>query len=376
MTTKKFLSTAFTLTGTIIGAGILGLPYVFSQSGFLIGLLWIFFFGFIITLTMLYLSEVSLRTKGTHQLPGLAEKHLGKAGRNIMIFAMMFGLYASLLAYLIGEGESLSQLLQSLIGTPDLSFVLTLLFWLTMTILLSGGIERLRRIESYGVLAVVIIIFGVFIYYLPSIQFSNLTQVNPQKLFLPLGVTMFALLGFTSIPELREEIRGSEKKLKNAIILGASIPIILYIIFTASFVGVLGESVTQIATLSFGPFIIVLGIFTMLTSYFVLSFSIKDMCKYDLNLGNKWIFFWTSLLPLFFFIILYFLELNNFIQIIGIGGVISGGLVGILAVIMNYKSKKQKGRKPEFSIYINKPIALALILIFIVGIILQIYYSM
>lgn len=372
MTTKRFLSTAFTLTGTIIGAGILGLPYVFSQSGFLIGLMWIFFFGFVITLTMLYLSEVSLRTKGTHQLPGLAEKHLGRTGRNIMIFAMMFGLYSSMLAYLIGEGESLSMLV---FGTLDYSFILTIVFWVILTILLSGGLERLKKVETFGVLAIIVIIVGIFFNFLPNIELSNLTQVNPEKIFLPLGVTMFALLGFTSIPELREEIRGAEGKLKNAIILGASIPIVLYILFTASFVGVLGESVTEIATLSFGPFIVLLGIFTMLTSYFVLSFSIKDMCKYDLNLGDRWIFFLASFVPLVFFIILYILKLNNFIQIVGIGGVISGGLIGILSVIMNYKAKKTKGRKPEFSIYINKTIVIGLILIFVIGICLQIYYS-
>ena len=33
MVNKKFWATAFTLTGTVVGAGILGLPYVFSQSG-------------------------------------------------------------------------------------------------------------------------------------------------------------------------------------------------------------------------------------------------------------------------------------------------------------------------------------------------------
>jgi len=40
---KKFWATTFTLTGTIIGAGILGLPYVFSQSGFFIGSFWLIF---------------------------------------------------------------------------------------------------------------------------------------------------------------------------------------------------------------------------------------------------------------------------------------------------------------------------------------------
>ncbi|MCH7515924.1 MAG: amino acid permease, partial [Bacteroidetes bacterium] len=44
---KKYWSVVFTLTGTIIGAGILGLPYVFQKSGFLIGTFWLFILGII-----------------------------------------------------------------------------------------------------------------------------------------------------------------------------------------------------------------------------------------------------------------------------------------------------------------------------------------
>lgn len=369
---EKFWSTTFTLTGTIIGAGILGLPYVFSKSGFLIGLFWLIFFGSIMTLTYLYLSEVSLRTNGRHQLPGLAKKYLGKRGEYLMIFAMVAGLYSSLLAYLIGEGKSLSLLF---LGTENHALLFTLLFWIILTTLLAGGIERLKKVETIGVIAIIIIIVGIFFAFAPNMYLINLTTVHPQNFFIPLGVTLFALLGFTSIPELREEIRGQEKKLKKAIIIGSIIPIILYTLFTISFVGVLGEKVGQIATLSFGPFIILLGIFTMLTSYFVLSFSIKDMCRYDFELKKKTTFFWTSILPILLFLSLYLLQWDNFIQIIGIGGVISGGTIGILGVFMNYKSKQLKERKPEYSIYINKTIIVAITIIFILGVILQIYYS-
>ena len=37
---SKFWAGALTLSGTMIGAGILGLPFVFAKSGFLIGLVW------------------------------------------------------------------------------------------------------------------------------------------------------------------------------------------------------------------------------------------------------------------------------------------------------------------------------------------------
>jgi len=72
--TKKLLVAAFTLTGTIIGAGILGLPYVFSQAGFLSGLFWLFFLTAIILYVSLSIGEISLRTREKKMLSGYAEK--------------------------------------------------------------------------------------------------------------------------------------------------------------------------------------------------------------------------------------------------------------------------------------------------------------
>ena len=107
---RKLFSTAFTLTGTIIGAGILGLPYVFVKSGFFIGLFWILFLGLLLLFVSLSMGEITLRTKSIHQLPGYARKYLGNFGGKIMFVAIIFGIYSALLAYLIGEGQSLSKL--------------------------------------------------------------------------------------------------------------------------------------------------------------------------------------------------------------------------------------------------------------------------
>ena len=190
------------------------------------------------------------------------------------------------------------------------------------------------------------------------------------------------MLGFTSIPELRREIKGEEKLFKKAIILGTLIPVFLYFIFTLIFVGVLGKSVEQIATISFGSFITVLGIFTMLTSYFVLSFSLKDIFIYDLKpqnslmnfLGRKKLsFIFVSLVPLVLYLAVTFFDFVDFVRILGIGGVISGGLTGILILLMNINAKKTGNRKSEFSIPINWFVIGILSLIFVLGIVVELF---
>ena len=81
---RKFFSAAFTLTGTIIGAGILGLPYVFAKAGFFIGLFWLIFLGLILLFVGLCMGEITLRTKKIYQLPGYSNKYLGKWGGRVM----------------------------------------------------------------------------------------------------------------------------------------------------------------------------------------------------------------------------------------------------------------------------------------------------
>ena len=363
MVNKKFWATSFTLTGTIIGAGILGLPYVFSKSGFLVGLFWILFLGFIMILTNLFLAETILRTKGTHQLTGYAEKYLGKTGKKLMFFAMVFGIYSALLAYLVGEGSSLSQLLPGNINP----LYLAISFWLLMTLLLHYGLNGLKKIETWGVIAIITIILGIFIYFLPQVQPSNLTTINKSNFFLPFGVTLFALLGFTSIPELAREISPTKKLLKKSIILGTAIPIILYILFSLIFVGVLGNNVEQVATLSFGNIINLLGMFTMLTSYFVLSFSLEDMFHFDLKKSKQTTFFWVSLFPLALYLITTNFKFTSFINILSVGGVVSGSLTGILILLMHQKARKKGNRKPEFKLKNSWLIITIISLIFILG---------
>ena len=103
---SKFYSAVATLMGCVLGAGILGIPFVVSKAGFSIGLFWIILLGLAVLLINLYMGEIILRTKGFHQLTGYAEKYLGQKGRVLMTISMMIGIYGALLAYIIGVGNS------------------------------------------------------------------------------------------------------------------------------------------------------------------------------------------------------------------------------------------------------------------------------
>ena len=126
---KHFLAATATLMGFIIGAGILGIPYVVAKSGFLTGLIDIILIGVVVLFLNLYTGEIALRTKGSHQLTGYADKYYGKVGKYLMTFFMIIGLYGALIAYTIKEGQFLSAILNPIIGgTPLIYSIIFLLY--------------------------------------------------------------------------------------------------------------------------------------------------------------------------------------------------------------------------------------------------------
>ena len=285
-----------------------------------------------------------------------------------MIFEMVFGIYSALLAYLFGTGQSLSQLF---LNVGDYAVYFAIVAWIAVTILLREGLRGLKSIMSWGSIAILIVISVIFIWYSPSINIENVSYVNFDYLFLPMGVVLFALLGFSAIPEIKMELIGNERLMKKAIFVGALIPVIAYILFSFIFVAVLGANVPQVATLAFGKMVIILGILTMVTSYFVLSFVLKDMFRYDFMYSRKRTFILVSVIPLLIYFIVYFFNLLSFTSILGIAGVISAGVTGILIVFMNYRAKKLGKRKPEYSIPINWLIIAIVAIVFIFGVLFE-----
>jgi tyrosine-specific transport protein len=360
-----------TLTGTIVGAGFLGIPYVVAQSGLLIGMIEILIIGIVLLFVKLYLGEILLRTKRIHQLPGLAKIYLGKWGYRIAFLAMFFGAYAALIAYLIGEGESLSYIFT---GTLDYALYFAIGFWLLMSIFVYYGLRALKKGESLGILFVLIILILITIFFSPNISIENISYINNSYIFIPVGVILFAFLGFSAAPEVLREIRGKEKLLKKAIIIGSIIPIVIYSLFTFMVVGFAGTSTPEIATFALGKIFVFLGVVTMFTAFFALSMALRDMYHYDLGYDKTASWLISCLIPLLAFLVVYLFELVSFTQILGIGGAVAGGLLGILIMLMARKAKKTGERIPEYEIKLPPLVTLLIILFFIAGLIFELFF--
>jgi tyrosine-specific transport protein len=370
MKIKEVEATAI-LVGTVIGAGILGMPYVIVKAGFLLGLVYTIGIGLILLLLNLYVGEICLRTKGTHMFSGYAERYLGKGGRNIFAFIMTVSIIGALIAYLIGIGEAAA----AIFGGSPLLF--TLLFFVLASVLVFfdlGAIEE-SELAMTGIMLVVVAVIIAFA--LPNAKLSNFSGINWKYALLPYGVVLFAYLGSTAIPEMKKELEKDKKKLKKAIIIGSIIPIAVYVLFVAAVVGVTGFSTTEIATIGLGNklgrSVMLLGnafaIFAMATTFFTLALALKWILHYDYKVAKDVSWAFACFVPLTIFLA----GARSFIRMLELTGAVAGGLQLIFIIVLAMAAKRKGERKPEYSLPLSWIIAALLIAFFAFGII-QIFF--
>lgn len=344
---NKSTLTITTLIATIMGAGLLGLPYVASQAGIPITLGWLLLIGIAMAYIMLSLGEVILRTKKPHQLTGYAEKYLGKTGKRLMTFSMIFGIYAALLAYIIGESQSLSYIFT---GSFQQSITLGVFFWIALSLATYGGVNVAKKGEFLGVVIVLILVAVIVILALPEVQAHNITAIKWSNWATPVGLIIFSLLGYSALPEARQNLGEKAHSLKKSIIIAYTIAILVYALLIMLITGALGERTPEIATLALGRGFAVIGVITMLTAYMALATALIDMFRYDYGWEKKNAWIATSTIPLVLFALISLTHIATFSTILEIGGLISGGVAMIMILLMVQKAKKQGDRKPEYSL--------------------------
>ncbi len=372
---NRFAISVTTLMGTIIGAGVLGIPYVIAKAGYLYGFFLIGLLGVAYLYLNLFFGEVVLRTKKQHQFPGYAEKYLGKTGKRITAIAMILGVYGALTAYLIGVGEASFAIFNW--GTP---LVYTLLFFIVCVIIVLGGIKAMGKAELILIPLLVIVVFAIGVVSFDQLDYSSLIPWDMQYFFLPYGVLIFAYMGFASIPVMREVLEKDTKKMKRAIIIGSLIPLFLYALFALIIIGVVGldnfellKPNERIATVALsiyahpvlGVLANILAILAMFTSFLTNAMALKEVYHYDFKLSSITALFLTLLIPL----LITVFGIATFLTILGITGAVSGGLQGILLIFMYWKAQLLGDRKPEYALGGQRVLGMLFILMFSLGII-------
>jgi len=375
------------LMGTIIGAGILGIPYVAAKAGLLTALVDIILIGIAVLLIHLMIADISgfhsSKFNPKHQLTNYIEQHLGKKGKIIMTIAMITTIYGALIAYIIGEGNVLHSIFPGIS-----SYVFSILFFIIASIIVFKGLRAAGNVDIIIVSFVILSVILIGFFSLGKKVDSSILYFSLKDIFIPYGAILFASTGFVAIPEILQTL-GKKNKidknlLKKAIIIGTLTPVALYLIFTIVVTLLVGTNFLklpaeqQIATAAVGLFVdpffkILINVFAslaMFTAFLALGLALVQLFNYDykINKTASWV---LTVIPPF---IIFLAGWKNFIQTVIFTGVFATGLEGILIALAHIRTlKKEKKRIVKDFFIKNKLVPISIILVFILGMLLAIY---
>lgn len=344
------------IVGANVGSGILGLAYSSRLAGWPILVLWLAVAGLFTTFSMLYVAESALRTKKPLQLPGLAEKYVGKVGSVLIFISVCANSIGCMVAYTTGSGN----ILCTLLGLPN--WAGSLLFTVPCVLVVWFGLKATglwEKFMSTGMVVLLgIIVIASFLSGKADVSravYANWTYAVPL-----LSSAIFCYIAQYAVPELARGMRHTPKKLPVAIILGMFITGVLLAVVPLAVLSLTGaEEVTQVATLAWGQALGTWALYTanifalcaMMTSYWAVGGSmltnIVDMFKLkdEKDTKTRLIAIACTVLPPF---ILAYAGLVNFVDAIGWAGTFGGVIMSIVPVLMLNNARKKGDIEPEW----------------------------
>lgn len=374
------------ISGSSIGAGMLGLPLVTGVAGFYPSIaLFIFCWAFMTSTGYLFL-EVNLSFGEDVHIVTIADKTLGKWGKIIAWIVYLFLFYCLLTAYVSATGIFITNLIPNVFNFELGNIAGSLLITFIFGVIIYFGANPVDFINR-------IFMFGLFISYFSLI--SNGIKNIDVTLFhdydwgnsiwaIPIVITAF---GFHNmIPTLNHYLRGNKKGMIQVIFWGSLISLVVYLLWEAVILGEIPLSSFEVDPTKFSKgreildyvrnpwmvlFINYFAFFAITTSFLAQALSLVDFIGDGLKLQDtkaRRIFLVLLVLapPFFFSISSTEVFLTALSYAGGFGAVI---LFAILPALMVWKQRYLLGNS-DFLIIKGGKAILSLILLIALGVIL------
>ncbi len=240
----KSIGATLIITGTAVGAGMLAIPLVTASLGVWTASFLLIFCWALMLYTALQFLEVNLAFPRAASFSTMATKTIGPIGAVITWVTICLLLYALCAAYITGGSALLGHLTSVLFpkefprGFPHLICVAIFTLFLGGFVFFgTRPVDYLNRVLMFIKLGAFFILAGLTIPHInPNFLAGNPT-FKPVLMALPILITSF---GFhVVIPSIRLYIGDHPKRLRWIIISGCTLPLIIYLLWVMSTLGVL-----------------------------------------------------------------------------------------------------------------------------------------
>lgn len=243
MMKSKLLGSTLIIAGTTIGAGMLALPLASAGIGFSTSLMIMFALWAMMAFTALLMVEIHQYADKDATLHTLAKQILGRKGKWVATFAMLFLFYALCAAYIAGGGAQFTSRIGELTGLEVSGPTGTLIFTLIVAAVVTigtGTVDRVNRLLFAGKMVAMVM---VLTFLAPNVSQSYLLSMPlGQGLVIASIPVIFTSFGFHgSIPAIVNYLDGHTPSLRKAIVMGSAIPLIIYVFWQIVTLGVVSQ---------------------------------------------------------------------------------------------------------------------------------------
>ena len=234
----KFIGGILLIVGTAVGGGMLALPIATAETGFINSLILMFVCWFVMTASAFLVLEVNLWLPANTNIITMARILLGKWGETIAWISYLLLFYSVLAAYMAGGGDFLTGLLTSL-GITIPSWIAIILFTSILSYVVYKGIHYVDYVNRGLMFSKFSIYLLLVLFLIPFISMSKLKEGNIAYLTGGATVMITSFTFANIIPSLRTYFHGDVVKLRKVILIGSLIPLICYLFWDLTIMGIL-----------------------------------------------------------------------------------------------------------------------------------------
>ena len=320
------------ITAATIGSGVFALPYVIAQAGWLLALAYYVILGAMVTAAHAAYLATLAQEKEKQRLLGLMRRYFGRTGFWFGFAGIVVGLLLSFVIFLILGTQFIQILAPSIHRYAALAIM-----WLLIAIPALASNRRATALEMISVISVgaVMIFLGASSLAAPVGRATSIPAVNWHAFFLPFGIVLFTLAGWTGVEPFYESQKGKMLSWRG-IATGTAIAIALYGIFAAGILRTVPHVTPSILSdLSSWPIwkkdiLAVIGLFALTTVAMPISHELRNALEKDL----RWPISASRIAIIGVPLAVVLMGVTNFVSVIGVAGsiFISMQYLSIIAV--------------------------------------------
>lgn len=375
-----FIGGTLLVAGSCIGAGMLGLPVLSAAAGFIPSTVIFLVCWLFMVCTGLLLLEVNLWFGQEISIVTMAERTLGQAGKWVSGAMFLFLFYTLMVAYIAASGSLVTDFIESFTNSHLDNWVGSLAFTLLFGVLIYIGthaVDHFNRLLMIGLILVYFLLVAMGAQHVDTGLLQH-REWSAMTLVIPAVIISF---GFHNlVPSLTTYFKGNVRSLRSAILLGSSIPLMIYIIWEWLILGIVplkdfqyaldhGEIATEALKTAVGNSWILdiaqsFAFFAVITSFLGVALSFVDFLADGLKIKKtpqgKVLLCALVLVPPYICALMYptiFLSALNYAG--GFGAVI---LFGILPALMVWMGRYRMHFKQQELVPGGKPLLILVIL--------------